>query len=364
MKRFFTTLFVALGAFTAFAKSYTGKLVVYINGNIADNSTATINVVQQGDGTYKLSLANFSINLEGQKQGVGTINIPATPFTQGSTKLLQANTKVKIEGQPALLNGSYMMCSRQGRIEIILNEQTAIKAADYISSCNNKAFWWQVGSQAIQGVFTGMAAGATGPVGLIEMNINVGIYYISEYDTELGTQATRANIAYGAKDDVVGCMTATETARESKVTADATRNAAQSSQKVMDGYQNTVKTAGKTASKPGRGQTAAQLEQSKAQKAFNIEQGKHGTLEKRASQAAKTHKNSVSARNAAFKKLANGLALNIATAMLNSQIDNYSNIQEKEYIDAAEAGVKAANELDQKNEKKNNIFMGIVANQT
>ena len=97
MKRFFTTLFIALGAYTTFAKTYTGKLVVYINGNIADNSTATINVDQQGDGTYKLSLANFSINLEGQKQGVGTINIPATPFTQGSTKLLQANTKVKIE---------------------------------------------------------------------------------------------------------------------------------------------------------------------------------------------------------------------------------------------------------------------------
>ena len=97
MKRFFTVLFVVLGAYTTFAKTYTGKLVVYINGNIADNSTATINVDQQGDGTYKLSLANFSINLEGQKQGVGTINIPATPFTQGSTKLLQANTKVKIE---------------------------------------------------------------------------------------------------------------------------------------------------------------------------------------------------------------------------------------------------------------------------
>ena len=223
-----------------------------------------------------------------------------------------------------MLNKSRMICTRQGVIEIILNEQTAIKAAEYISSCNNKAFWWQVGSQAIQGVFTGMAAGATGPVGFIEMNINVGIYYISEYDKELGTQATRANIAYGAKDDVVGCMTATETARESKVTADATRNAAQSSQKVMDGYQSTVKTAGKTASKPGRGQTAAQLEQSKAQKAFNIEQGKHGTLEKRASQAAKTHENSISARNAAFKKLVNGLALNFATAMLNSQIDGYS----------------------------------------
>ncbi|EFC68850.1 calycin-like domain-containing protein [Prevotella sp. oral taxon 317] len=59
MKRFFTALFVVLGTVTTFAKTYTGKLVVYINGNIADNSTATINVDQQGDGTYKLSLANF-----------------------------------------------------------------------------------------------------------------------------------------------------------------------------------------------------------------------------------------------------------------------------------------------------------------
>ena len=132
----------------------------------------------------------------------------------------------------------------------------------------------------------------------------------------------------------------------------------------MDGYQNTVKTAGKTASKPGRGQTAAQLEQSKAQKAFNIEQGKHGTLEKRVSQAAKTHENSVSARNAAFKKLANGLALNFATAMLNSQIDGYSDSQETHNIDAASKRVIAENDSDQNDEDLNKNFMGIVANQT
>lgn len=95
--------------------------------------------------------------------------------------------QVKIEGRPALLNKSRMICTHQGVIEIILNEQTAIKAAEYISSCNNKAFWWQVGSQALQGVFTGMTAGATGSVRLIEMGINVGIYYVSKYDKELGT---------------------------------------------------------------------------------------------------------------------------------------------------------------------------------
>ena len=114
--------------------------------------------------------------------------------------------QVKIEGRPALLNKSRMICTRQGVIEIILNEQTAIKAAEYISSCNNKAFWWQVGSQALQGVFTGMAAGATGPVRLIEMGINVGI---------------------------VSSMTS----------VNATRNAAQSSKETMNGYQSMMKTA-------------------------------------------------------------------------------------------------------------------------
>lgn len=126
-----------------------------------------------------------------------------------------------------------MICTRQGVIEIILNKQTAIKAAEYISSCNNKAFWWQVGSQALQGIFTGMTAGATGPVRLIEMGINVGIYYISEYDKELGTQATRANIAYDATDDVVSSMTS----------VNATHNAAQSSKETMNGYQSMMKTA-------------------------------------------------------------------------------------------------------------------------
>ena len=114
--------------------------------------------------------------------------------------------QVKIEGRPDLLNKSRMICTRQGVIEIILNEQTAIKAAEYISSCNNKAFWWQVGSQALQGVFTGMAAGATGPVRLIEMGINVGI---------------------------VSSMTS----------VNATRNAAQSSKETMNGYQSMMKTA-------------------------------------------------------------------------------------------------------------------------
>lgn len=96
MKRFFTTLFIALGAFTAFAKSYTGRLVVTVNGETLSNKTASIDVDQQGDGSYTLSLKNFSISLSGQELNIGTINIPATPYALGNARLLQANRSVPI----------------------------------------------------------------------------------------------------------------------------------------------------------------------------------------------------------------------------------------------------------------------------
>ena len=96
MKRFFTTLFIALGAFTAFAKTYTGRLVVTVNGETLSNKTASIDVDQQGDGSYTLSLKNFSISLSGQELNIGTINIPATPYALGNARLLQANRNVPI----------------------------------------------------------------------------------------------------------------------------------------------------------------------------------------------------------------------------------------------------------------------------
>ena len=51
-----------------------------------------------------------------------------------------------VEGRPALLRHPYMDCCRGGRIVIIFNEKTAIKAAAYISSCNTNAHWRQMGN--------------------------------------------------------------------------------------------------------------------------------------------------------------------------------------------------------------------------
>ena len=97
MKRFFTALFVVLGTVTTFAKIYTGKLVVTVNGEVLSNKTASIDVDQLGDVTYKLSLTNLTISVGGQELNVGTINIPATAYTLGNARLLQANRGVQIE---------------------------------------------------------------------------------------------------------------------------------------------------------------------------------------------------------------------------------------------------------------------------
>ena len=80
--------------------------------------------------------------------------------------------------------------------------------------------------------------------------------------------------------------------------------------------------------------------------------------------AAKNHQRAVSNRNAAFKTLFNGLALNITTAIFNNWIDGCSDVQEKKYIKDAKKKLVTANTTDQNNETTNESFMGIVANAT
>ena len=271
---------------------------------------------------------------------------------------------VMIEGRPALLNQSYMACTRGGRIEIILNEKTAIKAAAYISSCNTNALWWQMGSQAVQGVFIGMATAATGSVGLIEMGISVATYCFSEYDNDMGKTATAAGIAYGASEDVASSINASTSAKEAKASADAANKATSASKETMTAHQNTVKSVQKTAAKPGREQAAARQTQSKAQKAYNIEKSRYGNLKNKSTQATKNHQRAVWTRNAAYRALLNGLALNISTAILNYLIDDYSNVQEAKYIGMAKDNADETNGSDQDNEITNESFMGIVANAT
>jgi len=72
MKKFFTLFAAAIFSIAAIANDYTGKLTVSING-LATTQDAVINVVQNADSTYKLSINNFTLDNDGSKIGVGNI---------------------------------------------------------------------------------------------------------------------------------------------------------------------------------------------------------------------------------------------------------------------------------------------------
>ena len=85
-------------------------------------------------------------------------------------------------------------------------------------------------------------------------------------------------------------------------------------------------------------------------------------MKNKSTQATKNHQRAVWTRNAAYRALLNGLALNISTAILNYLIDDYSNVQEAKSILYADKNAVTANASDQDNGTINESFMGIVAN--
>lgn len=72
MKKFFTFFAASALAMSAFATDYTGNITVDINGEGGSQET-TINIVQNEDETYKLSINNFTLDNNGSPMGVGNI---------------------------------------------------------------------------------------------------------------------------------------------------------------------------------------------------------------------------------------------------------------------------------------------------
>lgn len=72
MKKILTFIAAAALAMTAFATDYAGKITVSINGEGGTQETS-INIDQNEDGTYKLSINNFALDSDGSIMGVGNI---------------------------------------------------------------------------------------------------------------------------------------------------------------------------------------------------------------------------------------------------------------------------------------------------
>lgn len=72
MKKIFAFISLALCALAAMANTYTDKLTVTVNGESTEQQ-ATINITQQDDGKYTLSLKNFVLESGDSRIGVGNI---------------------------------------------------------------------------------------------------------------------------------------------------------------------------------------------------------------------------------------------------------------------------------------------------
>lgn len=114
--------------------------------------------------------------------------------------------KVRFNQEKAILNRSYLDCPQKGKITIIMDPVIAQRAADFISSNNNKEAMMQMGSQLVMGVITGVTAGASVVAVGVTGAITLALYWPSEAfgDTDFGSnnEGTASTISAVGSDAV------------------------------------------------------------------------------------------------------------------------------------------------------------------
>ena len=111
MKKFFTFFGAAALSLAAMATDYTGEITVLVN-NVGNTQDATINIVQNEDETYKLSINNFTLDNEGMLDNMKGYTI------NGVTTVVADQTITITEGDDP--NISFWMGTILGEVPIIL----------------------------------------------------------------------------------------------------------------------------------------------------------------------------------------------------------------------------------------------------
>ena len=96
MRKIFTLLALFFVTIAASATEYTDTMTVQVGDEVQSRAKATISVERQGDGSYRLQLANFVFESNGTKLPVGTINITAKATDMTKYTLLQARQSIQI----------------------------------------------------------------------------------------------------------------------------------------------------------------------------------------------------------------------------------------------------------------------------
>ena len=97
MKKFVTSMILAMAALTIYAKEYSGQLMVVVNG-MASPGPANINIDRQDNDRYTLSLRNFMLTMAGTEVPVGNITLTDIEGTQeGETVTFNVDQTINIE---------------------------------------------------------------------------------------------------------------------------------------------------------------------------------------------------------------------------------------------------------------------------
>lgn len=122
MKKFSTFFAAAALSLAAMATDYTGKITVLVN-NTGGTQDATINIVQNEDETYKLSINNFTLDNDGTPMGVGNIVLDSMKgYTINGVTTIVADQSITIAAGDDP-NITFWMGPLLGEVPIILAAQ-------------------------------------------------------------------------------------------------------------------------------------------------------------------------------------------------------------------------------------------------
>ena len=315
---------------------------------------------------------------------------------------------VLIEKKNALLNGSYMMCTTGGRIDIIVNPEQAKEAALRISEMNTAEIYVQLKSKFIQGAISGLTGGANPfalalSVGFYTGALNFGGFDFSETDksnqksdpmgnlkntgttTGVGTgesvvessittrvKANKAGVGEAARIDAqVASKTGEAKMKGLESLAYGTQAADASAEAATWGSQVATRTSnGASATSIASAELVEQMYKESSEELMH--KSIQAALERQdiLAEAASTQGGKTAAVKAAktgawkegFKNFGKSLGLGLAGAAVGYAVDEGSNWVERKLETETGRISDNKNKADDKDDESNTNYMGIIAN--
>ncbi|MDR2235564.1 MAG: hypothetical protein LBE92_05535 [Chryseobacterium sp.] len=272
----------------------------------------------------------------GVSLGAGIIGLYKTAHDcdviKDSTWSLPHDT-VRIEGKKALLNRSFISCSKGGKVTIIVDPVIAQNAAEIITSNNQKEVLSHMGSQFVMGIITG--ATSASPLALAAAS-PLAVYSYNDAESkeqEQRSQNQERDPFWTQAGDALG-----DEGRDAAIglPGDIYETAAELTTHNQTVYQEIRDLGTLAATREAAGDVS-------------------GAMNARIAQQMASNPNSFKGLSHFFKDMGKGLGIGLAAGVVNFGIDQWSN----SYEDQMHKG--SSDEIDDAEREDKNTSIGIIA---